>query len=124
MKLQRTERKAFGKIGKEKRSGQKGGDKRSKPLKQPNGKGNPLAMPDGSGAVVLYEKKGTQFRSVAVIAVKAVLPEASQTPGWITVENVLMPHQLTFGERQPVWMELLRFGAYQRAVRVAKRRKA
>jgi hypothetical protein len=78
-------------------------------------------MPDGSGAVVLFEKRAGGLRSVAVIALKAVLPEPDNTPAWTAVANVLMPHQLALGFREPVWTELLKFGAYKKQANRTRR---
>ena len=80
-----------------------------------------IPMPEGSGAVVLYEKRADGLRSVAVIALKAVSPEPDNTPAWTAVANVLMPHQLAMGSREPVWTELLKFGAYKKPANGTRR---
>lgn len=93
---------------------------KTEPL-QPRGRGS-LPMPEGSGAVVLYGKIGNELRSVAAIPLKVVSQEPGQTPGWGTIENVLMPYQLVLGDHSPIWTDLLKFVAYKRIVRATTRK--
>ena len=83
-------------------------------MREPYSKSACGILEEACGAVVLFEKRAGGLRSVAVIALKAVLPEPDNTPAWTAVANVLMPHQLALGSREPVWTELLKFGAYKK----------